>query len=97
MLRTPTKSPRPFNSISKKQKYEILIDDMEPRKQLFEETDSSDEEMDTCGYDDITIDGTSASQGFSSRKEVMTTTSSWDATPRNTGETFQSAFDIGLE
>lgn len=40
MLSTPTKSPRPFNSISKKQKYEILVEDMSPRKNLFDDMDS---------------------------------------------------------
>jgi len=43
MLSTPTKSPKPYNSMSKKQKYEILIDDMSPRKNIFEGLDSDSE------------------------------------------------------
>ena len=61
MLSTPTKSPRAFNSISKKPKYEIFVDDMSPRKNIFDGADSdSDMEIQTSDFklliDQISID-----------------------------------------
>jgi hypothetical protein len=51
MLSTPTKSPRPFNSISKKQKYEILVDDLSPRRDIFDGINSdSDMEAETSDF-----------------------------------------------
>ena len=61
MLTTPTKSPRAFNSMTKKPKYEILVDDMSPRKNIFEGIDSdSDMDIQTSDFklaiDQISID-----------------------------------------
>ena len=51
MLSTPTKSPQPFNSISKKEKYEILVDSISPRKNIFDGLDSdSDMEVNTSDF-----------------------------------------------